>query len=121
AQTTYTNTYGVGSSYMEVNQTFPQAGRFFTRSDDERRRLVCVIGVDVVEELELPDGGLGAFIRVGNDWCRVVGVMEPRGEIFGFSQDNFVLLPYSTMQRLLGTSREFDIQIQLLVDDVESI
>src|SRR5690606_37377866 len=42
-------------------------------------------------------------------------------EIFGFSQDNYVLLPYGTMQRLLGTSTEFDIQIQLLVDDLEQL
>jgi len=120
-QSTFTRVFGVGSSYMEVNQSYPQDGRFFTRSDDERRRLVCLAGADVVEDLELPDGGIGEFIRIGNDWCRIVGVMEARGEIFGFSQDNYVLLPYSTMQRLLGTSREFDIQIQLLVDDLEQL
>ncbi|HWM27297.1 MAG TPA: FtsX-like permease family protein [Woeseiaceae bacterium] len=106
---------------MDVNQSYPQDGRFFTRSDDERRRLVCLAGADVVEDLELPDGGIGEFIRIGNEWCRIVGVMEARGEIFGFSQDNYVLLPYSTMQRLLGTSGEFDIQIQLLVDDLEEL
>jgi putative ABC transport system permease protein len=119
AQSTFTRVFGVGSGYLEVNRSFPQAGRFFTRTDDERRRLVCLAGVDVVEDLELEDDGLGAFIRIGEEWCKVVGVMEERGEIFGFSQDNYVLLPYSTMQRLLGTSREFDIQIQLLVDDME--
>jgi putative ABC transport system permease protein len=120
-QSTFTRVFGVGSSYMEVNQSYPQDGRFFTRSDEERRRLVCLAGADVVEDLELPDGGIGEFIRIGNEWCRIVGVMEARGEIFGFSQDNYVLLPYSTMQRLLGTSREFDIQIQLLVDDLDEL
>jgi putative ABC transport system permease protein len=29
------------------------------------------------------------------------------------------MMPFSTMQRLIGNSREFDIQIQLLVDDLE--
>jgi len=72
-----------------------------------------------VENLELPSTGVGEFIRVGDEWCRVVGVMEQRGELFGFSQDDYVLLPYTTMQRLLGSSRRFDIQIQLLVDDLE--
>jgi putative ABC transport system permease protein len=120
-QSTFTRVFGVGSSYMEVNQSYPEDGRFFTRSDEARRRLVCLAGADVVEDLEFPDGGVGEFIRIGNEWCRIVGVMEARGEIFGFSQDNYVLLPYSTMQRLLGTSREFDIQIQLLVDDLEEL
>ena len=120
-QNTATQVFGVGSSYMDVNQAFPQTGRFFTRSDDDSRRLVCLVGMKVVEELELPDGGIGEFIRVGSDWCRVIGVMEERGEIFGFSQDNYVLLPYTTMQRLIGTTSEFDIQVQLLVDDLAQL
>ncbi len=44
--------------------------------------------------------------------------MEERGELFGFSQDNFVLLPYGTAKRIMGASRDLDIQIQLLVDDM---
>ena len=121
AQNTATQVFGVGSSYMDVNKAFPRTGRFFTRSDDESRRLVCLVGTEVVEALELPDGGIGEFIRVGSDWCRVIGVMEERGEIFGFSQDNYVLLPYTTMQRLIGTTGEFDIQVQLLVDDLAQL
>lgn len=118
AQTTFTRVYGVGSNYMDVNQIFPQDGRFFARSDDERRRLVCLVGVDVIENLDLPSNGLNEFIRIGSEWCKIVGVMEARGELLGFSQDDYVLLPFNTMQRLLGTSREYDIQIQLLVDDI---
>ena len=121
AQNTATQVFGVGSSYMDVNKAFPRTGRFFTRSDDDSRRLVCLVGMKVVEDLELPDGGIGEFIRVGSDWCRVIGVMEERGEIFGFSQDNYVLLPYTTMQRLIGTTGEFDIQVQLLVDDLAQL
>ena len=121
AQTTFTRVVGIGSSYMDVNQLYPQQGRFFSPSDNERRRLVCLVGEDVVENLELPGGGVGEFIRIGNEWCKIVGVMEARGEIFGFSQDDYVLLPFNTMQRILGASREYDIQIQMLVDDMSRI
>ena len=31
---------------------------------------------------------------------------------------DFVLLPYATARRLMGASRDLDIQIQLLVDDI---
>ena len=118
-ESAFTRVFGVGASYIEVNQLFPQSGRFFSRSDDERRRLVCLIGTDVVENLDLPEGGLGEFIRIGSDWCRVIGVMEERGEILGFSQDDYILLPYNTMQRLIGSTTQYDIQIQMLVDDIE--
>ena len=119
AKSTFTRVFGVGSSYMDVNQIFPQEGRFFTRSDNERRRLVCLAGEDVIENLEIEGDPIGEFIRIGDEWCKLVGIMEARGELLGFSQDDYVLLPFDTMQRLLGTSQEFDIQIQLLVDDLE--
>jgi putative ABC transport system permease protein len=115
----FAQVFGVGPAYMDVVQAFPQEGRFFAPSDEERRRMVCLIGVEVARSLELPGSGLGEFIRVGDDWCRIVGVMEARGEFFGFSQDDFVLLPYSTMQRLIGGTRRTDLQIQLKVDDIE--
>ena len=54
----------------------------------------------------------------GGEWCKVIGIMEKRGELLGFSQDDFVLLPYGTAKRLMGASRDLDIQIQLLVDDI---
>ena len=119
AKTHYAQVFGVGPSYMEVTQAFPQHGRFFAPADEERRRLVCLIGPEAAENLELPGTGLGEFIKVGSDWCRIVGVMEERGEIFGFSQDDYVLLPYSTMQRLIGNTRPYDLQVQLLVDDMD--
>jgi putative ABC transport system permease protein len=118
SQTTFTTVAGIGSSYMDVNQLYPESGRFFNRGDDERRRLVCTVGTDVVEELEMPEDPVGEYFKVGNEWCKVVGVMETRGDILGFSQDNYVLMPYGTARRLQGTSNDLDIQIQLLVDDM---
>jgi putative ABC transport system permease protein len=118
SQTSFTRVVGIGPSYIEVNAVYPQKGRFFTRDDDLRGRRVCAVGVDVIENLEIPDDALGEFFRVGNEWCKIVGVMEKRGELLGFSRDDFVLLPYNTAKRIMGTSRDLDIQIQLLVDDM---
>jgi putative ABC transport system permease protein len=118
SQVSFSRVIGIGPSYLDVNSVYPQGGRFFTADDDERRRLVCAVGVDVIEDLEIPDDPIGQFFRVGNEWCKIVGVIEKRGELLGFSQDNFVLLPYGTAKRIMGASRDLDIQIQLLVDDM---
>ncbi|MDH4017984.1 MAG: ABC transporter permease [Xanthomonadales bacterium] len=118
SQVSFSRVVGIGPSYLDVNSVYPQQGRFFTSDDDERRRLVCAVGVDVIEDLEIPGDPIGKYFRVGNEWCKIVGVMEERGELFGFSQDNFVLLPYGTAKRIMGASRDLDIQIQLLVDDM---
>jgi len=116
--TSFSQVIGIGPSYLDVNSVYPEKGRFFTADDDERRRLVCAVGVDVVENLEIPGDPIGEFFRVGNEWCKIVGVIEKRGELLGFSQDDYVLLPYGTAKRIMGASRDLDIQIQLIVDDM---
>jgi putative ABC transport system permease protein len=116
--TSFSQVIGVGASYLEVNSIYPEFGRFFTADDDSRRRLVCVVGTDVIENLEMPQKPLGEFFRVGNEWCKIVGILEERGELLGFSQDDYILLPYGTAKRMMGTSRDLDIQVQLLVDDM---
>ncbi len=119
AQESFSQVYGVGSDWMEVNGSFPDTGRALTREDDQRRRLVCLIGLDVIENLELPEDPIGEYFRVNNEWCRIIGVMEERGEIFGFSQDDYVMMPYGTARRMQGASRTLDIQVQLMVEDME--
>ena len=118
SQISFSRVVGIGPSYPEVNSLNMQEGRFFTTDDDARRRLVCVVGVDVIDDLEMPDDSVGEFFRVGNEWCKIVGILEKRGELLGFSRDNIVLLPYGTAKRIMGASRDLDIQIQLLVDDM---
>ncbi len=119
SQSSFSQVVGIGPSYLEVNGVYPETGRFFSREDDARRRLVCLVGVDVVENLEMPEDPVGEYFRIGQEWCRIVGVLERRGELLGFSQDDYVLLPYGTAKRLMGNSRGLDIQIQLLVDDIK--
>ena len=118
SQSSFSQVIGIGPSYLDVNGVYPEQGRFFTAGDDERRRLVCAVGVDVIENLEISGDPIGEFFRVGNEWCKIVGVIEKRGELLGFSQDDYVLLPYGTARRIMGASKDLDIQIQLIVDDM---
>ena len=118
SNSSFTRVVGIGSSYLEVNGVYPEQGRFFSRDDDRRRRLVCAVGVDVIENLKMPEDAVGRFFRVGEEWCKIVGVIERRGELLGFSQDDYVLLPYGTAKRIMGSQHDLDIQIQLLVDDM---
>src|SRR5210317_690067 len=68
SQVSFSRVVGIGPSYLDVNSVYPQQGRFFTADDDTRRRLVCAVGVDVIEDLEMPENAIGEFFRVGNEW-----------------------------------------------------
>ena len=78
-------------------------GRFLVGSDEKSGRRVVVIGTDVRDELRMPRNPIGEYLLIGREWFRVVGVLEKRGEIFGFSQDNRLFIPFSVARSLTGT------------------
>jgi putative ABC transport system permease protein len=121
SQESFSQVYGIGPDWMEINGSFPETGRPLTREDDQRRRLVCLIGVDVIDNLELPEDPIGEYFRVNNEWCRIIGVMEARGKIFGFSQDDYVMMSYGTARRMQGGSRDLDIQVQMTIEDMDQL
>jgi putative ABC transport system permease protein len=97
-----TTLLGVGSAHQEVNNHWVERGRFFSQLDLDRRARVCIIGLDIVDELELGDDALGAQLVVGDSSFTVVGIMEEMGEIFGQSRDDVILIPVTTARDLYG-------------------
>ncbi len=113
--------FGTSESYQEVQQTFPKYGRFITQSDDLTRRRVVVLGEQMRQDLKLPQNPVGRFIQIGNEWFKVVGTMEPRGEVFGFSQDNYLLMPYQTALAITGVVIQPDFSVTFSVSDLNAM
>ena len=97
-----TTLLGVGSFHQEVNNHWVERGRFFSSLDLDRRNRVCIIGRDIVDELELGDTPLGQELISGRASFTVVGIMEEMGEIFGQSRDDIILIPITTARDLYG-------------------
>lgn len=113
---------GATPSYGEVKSINLAAGRFYTESDERAARAVCVIGAEVVEGLFAVGSPLDKTIRVGGRPCRVVGVLEEQGGgIFGISQDNQVLVPFSTFQKYYGMSRWRSVSVLVKVGAPEQM
>jgi len=69
--------------YPEMRNHRVAQGRFFTDADMEASASVCVLGAEMVSALFPLDSPLGRDVRVGGNYFRVIGVMEPRGKIAG--------------------------------------
>ncbi len=108
-------------SYQNVQDLNIQYGRFISYSDNQTRRKVVVIGEKLRQDLELPKNPVGEFINFSGEWLKVIGLAEPKGEFFGFSQDNFAVIPYNTMQGLNGNMLQPDIFLQLQLKDIKNI
>ena len=115
---TVTQVFGTTSTYQDVNNSYPQEGRFLTISDDRANRKICVIGSKLIEDLKLPADPIGDYLEIGSEWFKIVGVMESRGEIFGFSQDNYIMIPVGAAAALNGWSQNQNVQISMTIDDL---
>ncbi|HZE92130.1 MAG TPA: ABC transporter permease, partial [Rhizobacter sp.] len=110
---------GTTTRYQDVQQTYPRYGRFLSDADDVTRRRVVVLGDRLRRDLKLPPDATGQHIQVNGEWFKVIGVMEPRGEMFGQSQDNYLLMPYQTALAVSGVIDEPDLSISFTVADLD--
>jgi putative ABC transport system permease protein len=88
-----------------------ERGRHFQKSDEDHARNVCIIGMDIVDELFPGIDPLGRTIKVGADNFQVIGIGVRKGKMLGFSQDNFVRIPITTFQKIYGSRRSITINI----------
>lgn len=90
--------------------------------DDHLRSFskVAILGSNVARDLFNDLDPLGRKIRISNLTFRVIGLMQPKGSTGFVSYDDFVLIPYSVMQKQLAGTEYFN-SIAIKVDNKESI
>src|SRR5437867_993709 len=74
-------------------------GRYISDLDVEDRANVCVLGRDIVHALFTYEDPLDKEIKIAGHPFKVIGVMEPLGQIFGQSRDNQLYIPISTFHK----------------------
>jgi putative ABC transport system permease protein len=104
--------WGVTEHYLQVFSYFVKWGRFITPPDVEHHRQVCILGGDVVERLFPYEDPIGKYVRSGPNRFLVVGVLEEKGSFMGSSQDNVVMIPLTTLQKLAGEKLNVDIGVK---------
>ncbi|HUP61877.1 MAG TPA: ABC transporter permease [Thermoanaerobaculia bacterium] len=97
-----TQIYAVNRSYPEIVNHWVETGRFFTPVDEEQKKRVAVIGLEVAEQLELGENPIGKSIQVDANSYTVIGVLEKKGGSFGQNQDDVLLIPFSTATVVYG-------------------
>jgi len=124
---------GVTPIFSDVRNYTVSEGEFINQDHQLGRASVALIGVEVADKLfDRREGIAGETIRIEGQPFRVIGVLaEKGGSSFG-SQDNVVLVPYSTAEtRLIRRSRDqVDViyvqatsaeSVQLAIDEISQI
>ena len=118
---TVTRVLAATPNFQDSTRQYPDLGRFFVVPDENTRRRVCIIGAGVRDDLKLPQNPLGLFLSIGGDWFKIVGVMQKRGDLFGISQDDYVLIPFAVGQEMIAKPGQEDIRVTFNVASVGRI
>ena len=112
--------FGVNSDWPEVNDFSVDSGRFFTQLDLDRRHKVAVVGVKVLEELEIEEA-IGTEIYVGKTPVTIIGVMEKKGRSLGFDSDDLVFIPFETALGVFGRRAGDQVELRLQAANGDSV
>jgi putative ABC transport system permease protein len=111
---------GVTPEFLPVRNFDIAQGRFLSPSDLRSARGVAVIGPDLRDKLFPSGSALGRQLRVRDQAFEVIGVLEPKGAVFGSNQDEALYIPITTMvSRLSGRDPTYGVVLNFI--SVEAI
>lgn len=109
--------FGVEATYPKVISLTLSQGRFFNQAEQQSSRKVAVIGTTVKNNLFGEGKSMGKTVDVAGIKYVVVGILGPRGAIFGIDLDNSIYIPFSSAQRQFGIDRLNTIYISVKTAD----
>lgn len=93
---------GVGTDAPAVWQFKVASGRFLPDDDPRAARSFAVLGSKLRRELFGEKNPLGQPVRVGGSRFRIIGVMEPKGQVLGFDLDDAIYIPAAKAMELFN-------------------
>jgi putative ABC transport system permease protein len=103
---------GVGTEFPFLSTFEIERGRHLAPLEIERARPVAVIGHEVAEELFPTSDPIDDTVRVRGRHFTVVGIAKPQGTVFGATQDDFVVIPLSSWQKIYDRRASVSISIK---------
>jgi putative ABC transport system permease protein len=110
-KTRRTTVYGAGHDLTKVLTSNVQTGSFLPDDDPTQARALVVLGSKVRQELFTGQNPLGSYLRIGGQRYRVVGVMEPKGQMLGMDLDDTVFIPAARALELFNRPGLMEIQL----------
>ncbi len=94
------------------------AGRFIDDDDVRLMRRVAVVGPKVVRGLFQGESPLGETVKIDGVPFRIIGVMQAKGVVSGYDEDEVVVVPISTaLKRLMGIDYVQRVYVQTVSEE----
>ncbi len=120
ARSTTSSVSGVTPDFLTVRSFDISKGRFISFQDNKSARSVVVIGPDLDQKLFPYTSALGKSIRIKDQSFQVIGIMAPKGAVFGNNQDKNAYIPLTSMvSKITGRDKTFGVSLSFI--SVEAI
>ena len=103
--------YGTTSDFPAVLKSSIGQGQFLAAGDPRRGSSVAVLGPKLKRELFGDANALGEFVRIAGARLRVIGIMEPKGQILGFDMDDCAYIRVATAMRIFNLDEIQEIDV----------
>jgi len=103
--------------YAEIKKYTVSQGRFITERDVNNRYNVLVIGTETAENIFGYTNVVGQTMYVNGIQFKIVGVLESEGTSTTGTSDDKIILPISTAQRVLKTSKASTFYVEAESED----
>lgn len=92
---------GTTPEFLKVRNYRLDRGRFLNEIDLRRNNRVVVLGAEVAGRLFARENPVGQRLRIRNISFEVIGVLAPKGSLFGSNQDDRAVVPLTTASHQL--------------------
>ncbi|MDP3725299.1 MAG: ABC transporter permease [Nanoarchaeota archaeon] len=93
---------GATPAYAEVRNASVADGSFIAESHIRSMGRVAVLGPTVAQDLFGDSNPIGVTIRINRTNFKIIGVLQSKGSSGFFNPDDTVIVPLSTMQKILA-------------------
>ncbi len=106
---------GVTPEFLDVRSFEIDKGRFISQNDVNSSRSFVVIGPDLKNEFFKNESSLGEKIRIKDHTYEIIGILKPKGAVFGSNQDKNAYIPLSTMvNRITGKDPTYGVSLSFI-------
>jgi len=106
---------GVTPEFLDVRSFEVDEGRFISQSDVNSARSFVVIGPDLKEDFFKGNTVIGEKIRIKDHTYEIIGILKPKGAVFGSNQDKNAYIPLSTMvNRISGKDPTYGVSLSFI-------
>ena len=103
--------YGTTPNVPEIWKWSLRTGSFWPETDPRRGAQLVVIGSKLKRELFDSGNALGEFLKMGGRRFRIIGVMEPKGQLLGIDLDDAAWAPLASVMTLFNVDELNEIDI----------